>query len=158
MPGRINHCRSGCVSGAGHHRPPGCCVSRCANCQGGAWGSGGGAGSKRTTGEDHHRSVSCRTPVACRVVIQYRTENPPIVPVFRPAALAVSLRVGHIHLTVDDAAWAWSDASGEPVILNGQPPGLHKILIQLETTNHPLLDQGVVKFTVPAAKPQPEAQ
>jgi hypothetical protein len=52
------------------------------------------------------------------VVIQYRTENLHIVP--GPAALAVSPRVGHIHVTVDDAAWAWSDASGEPVILNGQ--------------------------------------
>jgi hypothetical protein len=67
-----------------------------------------------------------------RVVIQYRTENPHIVPVFRPAALAVSPRVGHIHVTVDDAAWAWSDASGEPVILNGQPPGPHKVMIQLD--------------------------
>lgn len=92
-----------------------------------------------------------------RVVIQYRTENPHIVPVFRPAAPAVSPRVGHIHVTVDDAAWAWSDVSGEPVILNRQPSGLHKILIQLEIANHPLLGQGIVKFTVPAAKPQPEA-
>ena len=86
-----------------------------------------------------------------RVVIQYRTENLHIVPVFGPAALAVSPRVGHIHVTVDDAPWVWADASGEPVILNGLPPGPHKILIQLETANHQLLDQGIVKFTVPEA-------
>jgi hypothetical protein len=91
-----------------------------------------------------------------RLVIQYRTENPHIVPVFRPAALAVS--PGRTHpCDVDDAAWAWSDASGEPIILNGQPPRPHKILIQLESANHKLLDQGIAKFTVPAAKPQPEA-
>ena len=86
-----------------------------------------------------------------RVVIQYRAENLHIVPVFGPAALAVSPRIGHIHVTVDDAPWVWADASGEPVILNGLPPGPHKILMQLETANHQLLDQGTVKFTVPEA-------
>ena len=86
-----------------------------------------------------------------RVVIQYRTENLHIVPVFGPAALAVSPRIGHIHVTVDDASWVWADASGEPVVLNGLPPGPHKILIQLETANHQLLDQGTVQFTVPEA-------
>jgi hypothetical protein len=42
-----------------------------------------------------------------RVVIQYRTENLHIVPVFGPAALAVSPRIGHIQVTVDDAPWRW---------------------------------------------------
>src|SRR5262245_46452191 len=36
-----------------------------------------------------------------RIVIQYRTENLHIVPVFGSAALAVSPRVGHIHVSVD---------------------------------------------------------
>jgi hypothetical protein len=84
-----------------------------------------------------------------RVVIQYRTENLHIVPVFGTAALAVSPRIGHIHVTVDDAPWVWADASGEPVILNGLAPGPHTILLQLETANHQLLDQGIVRFTVP---------
>jgi hypothetical protein len=85
-----------------------------------------------------------------RVVIQYRTENLHIVPVFGPAALAVSPRIGHIHVTVDDNPWRWADASGEPLIVNGLPPGPHKILIQLENANHQPLDQGVVQFTIPA--------
>ena len=86
-----------------------------------------------------------------RVVIQYRTENLHIVPVFGPAALAVSPRVGHIHVTVDDAPWVWADASGEPVVLNGLPPGPHTIRLELETANHQQLDQGAVMFTVPTA-------
>jgi hypothetical protein len=86
-----------------------------------------------------------------RVVIQYRTENLHIVPVFGPAALAVSPRVGHIHVTVDDAPWVWADASGEAVVLNGLPPGPHTIRLELETANHQPLDQGVVRFAVPAA-------
>jgi len=83
------------------------------------------------------------------VVIQYRTENLHMAPVFGPAALAVSPRVGHIHVSVDDASWVWVDASGEPVILNGLLPGPHKVLIQLESANHQLLDQGSVEFAVP---------
>ena len=83
------------------------------------------------------------------VVIQYRTENLHIAPVFGPAALAVSPRVGHIHVTVDDANWVWADASGEPVILNGLAPGPHKVLLQLETANHQELDRGAVQFTIP---------
>ena len=86
-----------------------------------------------------------------RIVIQYRTENLHTVPVFGPAALAVSPRIGHIHLSVDDAPWVWVNASGEPVIVNGLPPGPHKVLLQLETANHRLLDQASVKFTVPGA-------
>ena len=86
-----------------------------------------------------------------RVVIQYRTENLRIVPVFGPAALAVSPRVGHIHVTVDDAPWVWADASGEPVVLNGLLPGPHTIRLELETANHQRLDQSAVMFTVPTA-------
>jgi hypothetical protein len=61
-----------------------------------------------------------------RVVIQYRAENLRIVQVFGPAVLAVSPRIGHIHVTVDDAPWRWADASGEPLIINGLPVGPHK--------------------------------
>lgn len=84
-----------------------------------------------------------------RVVIQYRAENLRIVQVFGPAALDVSPRIGHIHVTVDDALWHWADASGEPVIINGLPPGPHKILIELVNANHKPLDRGVVNFVIP---------
>jgi Family of unknown function (DUF6130) len=74
-----------------------------------------------------------------RVAIQYRPDNVQIVPVFGPAPPAVSPRVGHIQVTVDDAPSVWADASGEPVVLNGLSPGPHKILVQLETANHNLM-------------------
>jgi len=91
------------------------------------------------------------------VFIPYHTENLHIVPVFGPGALAVSPGVGHIHVTVDDAPWHWADASGNPVIIQGLPPGPHKILIQLANAIHQPIDQGTVEVTVPAAKHQPEA-
>ena len=84
-----------------------------------------------------------------RVVIQYRAENLRIVPVFGPKALDVSPRIGHIHVTVDDAPWRWADASGEPLIINGLPAGPHKVLIELVNANHQTLDRGVVNFVIP---------
>src|SRR3712207_5494936 len=38
-------------------------------------------------------------------VIRYRTEHLQVLPVFGPAALALSPRLGHIHVSVDDAPW-----------------------------------------------------
>jgi hypothetical protein len=63
-------------------------------------------------------------PLASRgvVVISYCAENMRIAPVFGAGAFTVSPRVGHIHVTVDDASWHWADASGTPLILRGLPP------------------------------------
>lgn len=84
-----------------------------------------------------------------RVVIQYRAENLRIVQAFGPAALDVSPRIGHIHVTVDDAPWHWLDASGEPLTITGLPVGPHKVLIELVNAAHQTLDYGVVNFEVP---------
>jgi hypothetical protein len=71
------------------------------------------------------------------------------VPVFGANAMAVSPRVGHIHVRVDDASWVWADASGNPIILMGLFPGTHKVLIELEDANHHTLDKGMVTFVIP---------
>ena len=52
-------------------------------------------------------------------------------------------------MRVDDASWVWADASGNPIILMGLPPGPHKVLIELEDANHHPLDQGTVTFVIP---------
>jgi hypothetical protein len=90
-------------------------------------------------------------PLASRgvVIIQYCAQNLHLVPVFGPNALAVSPRIGHLHVRVDDASWVWADASGNPIILMGLPPGPHKVLIELEDANHHTLDKGVVTFVIP---------
>lgn len=90
-------------------------------------------------------------PLAARgvVIIPYCAENLHLVPVFGPAALSVSPRVGHLHVTLDDATWVWADASGNPIILMGLSPGPHRVLLELEDANHQKLDQGEVKFVVP---------
>ena len=90
-------------------------------------------------------------PLASRgvVIIQYCAQNVHLALVFGPDALAVSPRIGHVHVRLDDAPWVWADASGNPVILMGLPPGQHKVLIELEDANHHALDQGTATFVVP---------
>jgi hypothetical protein len=61
----------------------------------------------------------------------------------------VSPRIGHIHVTVDDADWHWADASGEQLIITGLAPGPHRVLIELVNANHQTIDQATVKFHVP---------
>jgi hypothetical protein len=84
-------------------------------------------------------------------VIGYRTENLHIAPVFGPNALNVSPRIGHIHVTVDDLPWHWVDASGQPLIIKGLPPGPHKVLIELANANHVVYEGHVVEFVIPKA-------
>ena len=83
-------------------------------------------------------------------LIRYRTENLQIAPLFGPAALAISPRVGHLHVTLDDAPWHWADASGQPIDVGYLSPGRHKILIELADANHEVIAREVVRFEVPA--------
>jgi hypothetical protein len=83
------------------------------------------------------------------VVIRYRAENLRIMPVFGPDAVAVTPRIGHLHITVDDSPWHWLDASGEPISLKGLPPGTHKVLLELQNPNHKTIDTKTVTFVIP---------
>ncbi len=89
------------------------------------------------------------------VFIQYRAVNLRIVPVFGPKALEVTPRIGHIHVVVDHTPWHWADASGEPLIIVGLPPGPHTVEVILANANHQPLDRATVSFTVPSTGPQP---
>lgn len=82
-------------------------------------------------------------------IVRFRTENAQIVPVFGPDAAKVSPRVGHLHVTLDDAPWHWAHTSNDPVIVAPLPPGPHKILIELAGADHKVLAKEVVKFEVP---------
>jgi hypothetical protein len=87
-----------------------------------------------------------------RVFIQYRTENLRVVPVFGKGALEVSPRIGHIHITVDDAPWHFIDTSGETVVVVGLEPGPHKVLIELADPTHKVITSETVRFSVPDLK------
>lgn len=85
--------------------------------------------------------------------VQYRVENVRIAPMFGEAALQVSPRVGHLHITVDDLPWWWADAAGDSntIDIAGLPPGQHKVKIELVDANHKVFPGQVktVTFTIP---------
>jgi hypothetical protein len=87
-----------------------------------------------------------------RIFIQYRTENLRVLSVFGEGALDVSPRIGHIHITVDDAPWHFVDASGETIILVGLEPGPHKVLIELADPTHKVITSETVAFVLPDLK------
>jgi hypothetical protein len=91
------------------------------------------------------------------VVIQYRTENLRIVPVFGSGAIDVSPRIGHLHITVDDGPWHWVDASGEPLIVQGLSPGPHRVLLELADPMHRVIDHAVVDLVIPQKRQPPES-
>ncbi len=86
-----------------------------------------------------------------RVMIQYRTENLRILPVFGKGALSVSPRVGHLHYAVDDATWPIVDTSYETVVLVGLKPGPHKVRFELADPLHRAIPDTshTVTFIVP---------
>jgi len=86
------------------------------------------------------------------VIVQYRTENLRIIPVFGKAAVEVSPRVGHLHVTVDDRPGTWAHTSGDPIIVVGLKPGLHKMLIELADPSHKILGSETVSVIVPEPK------
>jgi hypothetical protein len=92
------------------------------------------------------------------VFIQYRTENLRVVPVFGKGALDVSPRIGHLHITVDDAPWHFVDASGETVIVVGLKPGPHKVLFELADPTHRVITSETVSFTLPERMMEPNSK
>lgn len=82
-------------------------------------------------------------------VIQYRADNLRILPIYGPAALGVTPRIGHIHVTVDDAGWHWVDGSGEPLIIQGLASGPHRVSIDLADPTHRVIDSQTVNFEIP---------
>jgi hypothetical protein len=83
------------------------------------------------------------------VFIQYRADNLRVVPVLGKGALDVSPRIGHVHVTVDDAPWHFVDANGETLIVVGLKPGPHKVLVELADPTHRVIDNQTVSFVVP---------
>jgi hypothetical protein len=87
-------------------------------------------------------------------LIPYRLENFRIVPVLGSAAVNVSPRVGHLHVSLDDLPWRWGDFSNtNTIVVAGLPPGEHKLLIELSDPTHRILAAQSVTFTVPGTVP-----
>jgi hypothetical protein len=82
--------------------------------------------------------------------IPYRVENLRILPVGGPAAVSVSPRVGHLHITVDDLPWAWADfGQSNTIVLVGMQRGQHKVLIELVDPEGNVFTKQTVTFNAP---------
>lgn len=86
------------------------------------------------------------------VIIQYRTDNARVLPVFGKQAAQVSPRLGHLHVTVEGWQGTWAHTSEGPIILVGLKPGPHKILLELADPGHKVLTSETVTVTVPEQK------
>lgn len=83
------------------------------------------------------------------VIIQYRTENTRIMPVFGKKAVDVSPRLGHLHVTIDDWNGTWAHTSEDPIIVVGLKPGQHKVRLEIADPSHRILASETVSVTVP---------
>ena len=83
------------------------------------------------------------------VIVQFRTENFRVMPVFGKPAVDISPRIGHLHVTVDDVRGTWAHTSEDPIIVVGLTPGPHKLRLELADPSHKILATEVVAVTVP---------
>jgi hypothetical protein len=108
-------------------------------------------------------SITIESPLAGAVVqgvtmIRFRSENISLESPFRPAAQSSSpFPAGHLHVTVDGAAWHWVHATSDPVVITPLPPGEHTVELELAGADHQRLDSRSVRFTV-VAKPATSVQ
>lgn len=86
------------------------------------------------------------------VILQFKTENFRVIPIFGKGALGVSPRVGHLHVTVDGMALTWAHTSGEPIIVVGLKPGAHEILVELADPSHKIVTAKKAEFILPETK------
>ena len=85
--------------------------------------------------------------------IPYRVENLRILPVGGAAAGAVSPRVGHLHIRVDDLPWQWADyGQSNTIILVAMPRGPHKVLIEVVDPEGNVLTGQTVTFNSPGTQ------
>lgn len=83
------------------------------------------------------------------VVIPFHAEHLQIAPVYGSDAAKVLPRIGHLHLTVDNAAWHWVQASPDLIVIQGLEAGPHTLRVDLADAQHQVLDSQTVDFTVP---------
>jgi hypothetical protein len=83
------------------------------------------------------------------VLIAFKTVNLKIVPVYGRSATKVVPRIGHLHVTVDEADWFWIHATDEPIYYGFLKPGPHRILVELARPDHTVIEARRLEFVVP---------
>ena len=81
-------------------------------------------------------------------IIPFSVENIKIAPKYGEAALAITPRIGHLHISIDGASWHWVHSNDEPVVIQGLPIGSHRILLELMDANHGLIEAKTISFDI----------
>jgi hypothetical protein len=81
-------------------------------------------------------------------IIPFSAENIKIAAKYGEAALAVTPRIGHLHISVDDASWHWVHSNDEPVVIQGLATGSHRILLELRDANHGPIEAKAITFDI----------
>lgn len=84
------------------------------------------------------------------VVVPFHVDNLQIAPVYGNDAAKVVPRIGHLHLTLDNAPWHWVQASEDLIVIQGLEAGPHSLRVDLADARHQVLDSRTVGFTVPS--------
>lgn len=82
-------------------------------------------------------------------VLPFRVENMKIVPLYGEAALGVAPKIGHLHISLDDAPWHWVHVDNEPIVIQGLPAGLHHVTVELADPIHRVVESKTVSFEIP---------
>jgi hypothetical protein len=83
-------------------------------------------------------------------IIPYRVENLRVTPLLGADAAKLSPRVGHLHVTVDDAPFYWADfGATNAIVVSGLKPGQHKVKVEVADPVHRIVTAQTVTFTVP---------
>lgn len=86
------------------------------------------------------------------VILPFRLENMKLMPLYGAPALSVTPRVGHLHVTVDDASWHWVHADSEPIVVQGLAAGTHHVTLELADPVHHVIESKTVSFEIPQAQ------
>jgi hypothetical protein len=86
------------------------------------------------------------------VVLPFRLENMKLMPLYGETALSVTPRVGHLHVTVDDASWHWVHSDNEPIVVQGLAAGAHHLTLELADPIHHVIESKTVSFEIPRAQ------
>jgi hypothetical protein len=83
------------------------------------------------------------------VIIQFHTGDLKIAPIYGAEGLAANPRVGHLHITLDNASWHWVHAGPDPLAIQGLAPGPHTVRVDLADPTHKVIETQSVSFVVP---------
>lgn len=90
-------------------------------------------------------------PVA---IIKFKTDNFKIESLGKHSDMAMNdmdkmAKMGHVHVTLDNADWYWVHSSMDPIVLVGLKPGQHSVKLELVGADHkPAGASQTVTFTM----------